>query len=1069
MHINKHVSGPGGQYRLCWCAGALQGFNDNYVSDYSTSNQDNYGPNNHSLGLAPCGRGEFLGMDFGSLTLIAPTPLKQDQTCVSGQSCLLTGLDGHGQGSLSVEGSILVADTCGVPFTGEHGMQPWLITGQNSTANYEPFSSLVSTAAGGTYRLCWCASVSMACGTAESFRVDLGALHMVGPSPLWQDRTCIAGETCAIDSLHGHGLSEGNTLLVLDTCGVPFVRPRMAGAGRMDAVARSGSFVSWGPARHTGVGGQYRLCWCAGTEASQCTEAMGFRTDAGKFDLIGPSPHTQHRTCVSGRTCAVDAVVGQDIEAGGRLMVLETCALSTLLPRTVGDGLSEQVFKPQGFVSWGELEWSSAGGEYRLCWCGDRVLRPMGNSTRNLTNHTERPCERPQDFAVDIGTFTLRGPSPLRQDHTCLAGATCAFDGLLGQTLSTEDVVLALDTCGVDRTGGIPRFTHYGLLEAVSESGAALSWGETRVTSAGGQYRLCWCSSLLRTLPLDANNTGSVCSTMEQFRTDFGELVIMGPSPLAQQWTCVSGFTCMLENIHGKLLTASDSFLVLQTCGTADHVIRFPNAGRFINVYTDSANHGLRADFEDIPVTAQGGQYRLCWCAGSQNCGTADMFVVDFGELTLLGTETLFHHRTCVSGQTCLIDGVRDFKGDFSSGSYLLEDIDKFRWVASNIKSFYFEAADSLSGPWSLVSSFNESEVEGAENTTAHGTWGWQEFALPTTNAAYLRFVINETETPENVFGAADGVGGWGGWCTCPDGQRYNVGDNGDSCGSLACEGGAAGPCDKFVDASRTGKKATCARTESRPTVFEAELCGWRYRSPPPNHKTTYGCYSVDVDRISYYGGAFTDNLGYTFSWPYMMDGSVEATRAWVLPASEAAPFQVTFDLRREQQRDGLGTQYSSLLILDTCGALAQVAGFPYPHPNVTASLGTSSGVSYSWGPDIVSTHGGEYRLCWCASGFSCSTVEHFQVNIGQTIMIILILRRRRSHTSKQTHILTIIITTKTNLQVDIGDLTVVGPAPQSQHRTCVSGQTCWLHDILGQDLGSADKFVVLDTCGIII
>ena len=116
---------------------------------------------------------------------------------------------------------------------------------------------------------------------------------------------------------------------------------------------------------------------------------------------------------------------------------------------------------------------------------------------------------------------------------------------------------------------------------------------------------------------------------------------------------------------------------------------------------------------------------------------------------------------------------------------------------------------------------------------------------------AYLRFVINETETPENVFGAADGVGGWGGWCTCPDGQRYNVGDNGDSCGSLACEGGAAGPCDKFVDASRTGKKATCARTESRPTVFEAELCGWRYSSPPPNHKTTYGCYTVDIDRIS--------------------------------------------------------------------------------------------------------------------------------------------------------------------------------------------------------------------------
>ena len=38
-------------------------------------------------------------------------------------------------------------------------------------------------------------------------------------------------------------------------------------------------------------------------------------------------------------------------------------------------------------------------------------------------------------------------------------------------------------------------------------------------------------------------------------------------------------------------------------------------------------------------------------------------------------------------------------------------------------------------------------------------------------------------------------VGDWGGWCTCPDGGLYQVGDTGDACDALACVGGTAGEC----------------------------------------------------------------------------------------------------------------------------------------------------------------------------------------------------------------------------------------------------------------------------------
>jgi len=66
-----------------------------------------------------------------------------------------------------------------------------------------------------------------------------------------------------------------------------------------------------------------------------------------------------------------------------------------------------------------------------------------------------------------------------------------------------------------------------------------------------------------------------------------------------------------------------------------------------------------------------------------------------------------------------------------------------------------------------------------------------------------------------NVYEHVSGVGAWGGWCTCPDGQRYNVGDLFDGCAngphSLACYGGTPGECTKAVDETRNGMKVTCA------------------------------------------------------------------------------------------------------------------------------------------------------------------------------------------------------------------------------------------------------------------
>jgi len=91
-------------------------------------------------------------------------------------------------------------------------------------------------------------------------------------------------------------------------------------------------------------------------------------------------------------------------------------------------------------------------------------------------------------------------------------------------------------------------------------------------------------------------------------------------------------------------------------------------------------------------------------------------------------------------------------------------------------------------------------------------------------------------EANRNVYQRVTGVGGYGGWCTCPDGNKYNVGDYNDACGlgpdSLACEGGVPEECVKQHDDSRFGMKVTCAASESTP------VAGTEQPTPQPSPST---------------------------------------------------------------------------------------------------------------------------------------------------------------------------------------------------------------------------------------
>ena len=445
--------------------------------------------------------------------------------------------------------------------------------------------------------------------------MDAGGFLIIGPSPLMQSRTCVSGYTCLVGSFTGVFLNDNDQIAVRDTCGqstaaVGFPNAGLLASGMLPRVSASG--------------GQYRLCWCG--LPTECSRPENFRTDFGSLLLLGPSPLDQHRTCVSGRTCRVSDLLfhGEFEWSIGRLLILETCATHGVLPRL----WAEPISPPPSLNSESLLDAfqtdviSVAGGTYNLCWC----------------SMIPGPCLDAENFHVSIGTLDIIGPSPLQQDRTCTSGQRCHLGGLTGEHMGTNDMLIA-DTCGTDKAAFIPRFVNFGASEMAGDGLATWSI----ITAAGGQYRLCWCAST------------TACASASEFSTDMGGLLLLGPAPLRQDRTCVSGLSCEFEGFLGKYISSQDRILLSETCGDT----HLPPSSLPPAEVTASQTGTAVVSWGTSPILAAGGFYRLCWCSGlAAQCEDHSEFRTDVGMLTMIGVSPLQQARTCISGLPCTLEGI---------------------------------------------------------------------------------------------------------------------------------------------------------------------------------------------------------------------------------------------------------------------------------------------------------------------------------------------------------------------------------------------------------------------------
>jgi len=146
-----------------------------------------------------------------------------------------------------------------------------------------------------------------------------------------------------------------------------------------------------------------------------------------------------------------------------------------------------------------------------------------------------------------------------------------------------------------------------------------------------------------------------------------------------------------------------------------------------------------------------------------------------------------------------------------------------------------------------------------------------------------LLLLIVATRAQNEYYRGADRdevVGGWGGTCTCPDGETQYVGDNLDGCKSIACVGGVAGKCTEQIPPEARGMKFVCegatpAPTTPQPTlkapdahtlVWSDEFDGdsldpskWRLEDwPPRRFNDELEHYSTNGDNIQVKNGTLT-------------------------------------------------------------------------------------------------------------------------------------------------------------------------------------------------------------------
>ncbi|CAE7774243.1 unnamed protein product [Symbiodinium necroappetens] len=494
-------------------------------------------------------------------------------------------------------------------------------------------------ARGDTYTLCWRRSDGTS-GPSQiaEFVTTLGWLIVDGPQggQTWQ---CKVAKSCEVSGLQGLGLRRGDLLRPLPLCSVSDTSVPYAAA--WDDL---GTGFDWGWSLQGYLPRTYRLCWCRPWNDTQFLNDStpgvvpgcgpnNVLVDAGVLSLTGPNPDNFF-TCLSGEECVAIPLLGEQLNDNDMLLVMysnESCGdVPTPIPGMPNLGFSDPADARGTRFYWREAPVTASGADYRLCWCSPSFS----------------DCNNSADFDTVAGTLRLIGPVR-DQTRTCVAGLPCTLQNLSGHYFS-DGSVAAQQFCDTD-----PAAMNRTDFQEVGFGGSAqfgtdgdVTWAEPNRAN-GGIYKLCW------------KGVGQT-----SFGGEIGSIVVLGP--VADHRRMASDSSPLIVSLFQGAAGTSASQMG-DRVRIADSCLSSPTAvagveGAGISQKLEPNATSFR--WGESLLSAPGGEYRMCWCAGHQldnsprACELPGDFAVDVGSLAISGPAG-GQAWSCDTSRPCSISGLR--------------------------------------------------------------------------------------------------------------------------------------------------------------------------------------------------------------------------------------------------------------------------------------------------------------------------------------------------------------------------------------------------------------------------
>ena len=430
-------------------------------------------------------------------------------------------------------------------------------------------------------------------------------------------RSCVSGELCVVTGIVGTGLADGDFLSVLPLCGVgPVLLGMPGGFGESLPASSGGTHFVW-PGVLLVDGGEYRLCWCSGVGV--CSGLSYFNTDIGTMTVTGPISGLAV-TCTSGQHCVVATIDGVYLQDGDSVMVLTVCA--GLPINGFPNGAKTNTGALQGREhSWGDAKISAVGGDYALCWCAKGAT-----------------CSEAADHRKQLGSIQVIGPSGTFS-KVCGVHEDCTWSGITGIGLQDGDRIMILKVCGEGPI--VPGFPNADIAIATGGGGSYSFGADNYIRAGGAEYAMCWCQT----------SNANVCTGPTNFLTPAGLLIVSGAA--SHDVSCVQGFECKLTNFTGVGLAEGDKIKILLECAVGSDVANWPNQG----IAEATAGGQEYLTWQGVALTAQFGNYRICWCKLGWDCSSTAGFKMDAGALRVVGINP-GQSRSCHAGAPCQITGL---------------------------------------------------------------------------------------------------------------------------------------------------------------------------------------------------------------------------------------------------------------------------------------------------------------------------------------------------------------------------------------------------------------------------